>query len=72
MFMLKMQLVMIAAAQWFLYYNVVCMNSFGEDSTISNTLAALVGSNTCWLRNCPVPGTKTFGPLPLLSVVSPI
>ena len=24
------------------------------------------------LRNCPVPGTKTFGPLPLCSVVRPI
>ena len=24
------------------------------------------------LRNCPVPGTKTFGPLPLCSVMSPI
>ena len=24
------------------------------------------------LRNCPVPGTQTFGPLPLCSVVNPI
>ena len=47
-----MQLVMIAAAQWFLHYDVVheSTNSFCVDSTISNTLAALVGSNTCWVR----------------------
>ena len=40
---------------WSLLPNGSCIstlstNSFCEDSTISNTLAALVGSNTCWVR----------------------
>ena len=45
-----MQLVVIAAAQWFLYYDVVYEYYFCEDSTISNTLAALVGYNTCLVK----------------------
>ena len=40
-----MQLVMTTAAQWFFYYDVATI-SFCEDSTISNTLTALVGSIT--------------------------
>ena len=40
---------------WSLLPNGSCIttlstNYFCEDSTISNTLAALVGSNTCWVR----------------------
>ena len=66
-----MQLVMIAAPQWLLYYNVV-YDCFCEDSTIYNTLAALVGYIHVELRNCTAPGTTTFGPVPLCSVVSPI
>ena len=63
-----MQWVMIAAAQWFLYYDIV-NDFFCEDSTISNTtLSALVGSNTCSDKKL----SKTFGLLPLCSVVYPI
>ena len=39
-----------SAAQWFLYYDVVYEFFPGDDSTISNNLAALVGSNTCSVR----------------------
>ena len=49
MFMLK------CSWLWSLLPNGSCIttlstNSFCEDSTMSNTLAALVGSNTCWVK----------------------
>ena len=45
-----MHLVMIAGAQWFFYFDVVYEFFFCEDSTIYNTLVALVGSNTCLVK----------------------
>ena len=68
-----MQLVVIAAAQWLLYYEVV------YELIISVRTALYITPSLLWLvlthvelRNCPVPGTKTFGPLPLCSVENPI
>ena len=68
----KMQLVMIAAAQWF-FYDDVCLRILSVRTTLYliPMLLWLVLIHV-ELRNCPVPGTKPFGLLPLCSVVNPI
>ena len=59
MFMLK------CSWLWSLLPNGLCIttlstNSFCEDSTISNTLPALVGSNTCWVKKLSCTRHKNF------------
>ena len=44
-----MQLVMIAVAQWSCIATL-STDSFCEDNTVSNTLVALVGYNTCRVK----------------------
>ena len=44
-----MQLVTIAAANGYCI-TTLSTNSLCEDSTMFNNLAALVGSNTCWVK----------------------